>query len=232
MGKTKVGIAAAAVVGCLCLPGCRTTFRVAKGVTKVGVGTVRLAAGVAVGTVKVAATVVKDFAYYAQRAATYRTFHDSGKLHSRDVSAALAKSRARRRFPLPAVYKGSYRWPLGAGIVSSEFGKRWGKRHQGIDIAADEGEPVFASASGRVIYAGNGLRGYGNTVILGHDDKTTTLYAHNSGLKVDLGQSVYAGQTIALLGSTGRSTGPHVHFEIRRHGSALDPRKLLPRSRF
>ncbi|HUE12223.1 MAG TPA: M23 family metallopeptidase [Steroidobacteraceae bacterium] len=141
--------------------------------------------------------------------------------------------------PLPALgsavpeqYAGGLRWPLDAGIVSSEFGARWGKTHKGLDIAADVGEPVYAIADGEVIYAGDGLRGYGNVVILRHDRKTSSLYAHNSELKVKQGDWVTQGTQIALLGSTGHSTGPHVHFEIRDNDTAVNPRDLLPKTKF
>jgi murein DD-endopeptidase MepM/ murein hydrolase activator NlpD len=130
----------------------------------------------------------------------------------------------------PENYKGSYRWPLDAGIVSSEYGERWGKMHKGLDIAADVGEPVYAAAAGEVIYASNGMRGYGNAVIVRHDDRATSLYAHNSELKVKAGQKVTQGELIALLGNTGHSTGPHVHFEIRSGDAPVNPRGLLPKS--
>ena len=129
---------------------------------------------------------------------------------------------------IPEQYAGSMRWPLDAYIVSSEFGERWGKMHKGMDLAADVGEPVYAIADGAVIYAGDGLRGYGNVVILRHDRKTSSLYAHNSELKVKLGDQVTRGMLIALLGSTGHSTGPHVHFEIRDGDAAVNPRTILP----
>jgi murein DD-endopeptidase MepM/ murein hydrolase activator NlpD len=138
--------------------------------------------------------------------------------------------------PLPAAvpnqYTGAYRWPLDAGIVSSEYGARWGKVHKGIDIAANTGEPVYAVADGAVIYAGDGLRGYGNVVILRHDRQMSSLYAHNSALKVKLGDQVKQGDLISLLGSTGQSTGPHVHFEFREGDAAVDPRSLLPKGKF
>ncbi|MGE0801632.1 MAG: M23 family metallopeptidase [Lautropia sp.] len=126
---------------------------------------------------------------------------------------------------------GSLRWPLDAGVISSEFGHRWGRQHRGIDIAGAIGEPVRAAAEGEVIYAGSGLSGYGNVVILRHAGETTTLYAHNSALKVRPGQRVRQGEVVALLGNTGRSTGPHLHFEIRRGEVALDPRAVLPPTR-
>jgi murein DD-endopeptidase MepM/ murein hydrolase activator NlpD len=133
--------------------------------------------------------------------------------------------------PLPDQYAGTLGWPLEAGIVSSEFGARWGKMHKGMDIAADVGEPVYAIAPGEVIYAGDGLRGYGNVVILRHDRRRTSLYAHNSALKVKKGDTVAQGTVIALLGSTGHSTGPHVHFEIRDGDVPVNPRSVLPQSK-
>src|SRR5262249_36744682 len=132
---------------------------------------------------------------------------------------------------VPLHYSGTYRWPLDAGIVSSEYGARWGKMHKGLDIAADSGEPVYAVAAGEVIYAGSGLSGYGNVVILKHDDQLTSLYAHNSALKVKQGDEVKQGELIALLGSTGHSTGPHVHFEFRQNDAAVNPHSLLPKSK-
>jgi len=103
---------------------------------------------------------------------------------------------------------------------------------KGTNIAADEGEPVYAAEAGRVLYADSRMRGYGNVVILRHDSAVITLYAHNQVMKVRLGENMKQGQVIALLGSTGHSTGPHIHFEMRRTNAALDPRTILPKSRF
>lgn len=127
-------------------------------------------------------------------------------------------------------YSGSYHWPVEAGVISSEYGARWGKMHKGIDIAADVGEPVYAVADGEVIYAGDGLRGYGNVIIVQHADRVSSLYAHNSELKVKQGDHVAQGSLIALMGSTGHSTGPHVHFELRQGDVAVNPHSLLPTS--
>jgi murein DD-endopeptidase MepM/ murein hydrolase activator NlpD len=132
---------------------------------------------------------------------------------------------------VPEQYTGAMRWPLDAYIVSSEYGERWGKPHKGMDMAAHVGEPVYAIADGEVIYAGDGLRGYGNVVILRHDRKTSSLYAHNSELKVKQGDQVTKGTLVALLGNTGHSTGPHVHFEIRDGDLAVNPRNILPKSK-
>jgi murein DD-endopeptidase MepM/ murein hydrolase activator NlpD len=134
--------------------------------------------------------------------------------------------------PPVLTYKGSFDWPVEAGIVSSEYGPRWGKFHAGIDIAADVGEWVLASAPGTVIYAGNGLSGYGNVVIIRSDTNTTTLYGHNSKLEVHEGDTVEQGARIAKVGSTGRSTGPHVHFEIRSGDKSINPRERLPANKY
>lgn len=127
----------------------------------------------------------------------------------------------------PAVVEGEWRWPLDAGIITSRFGARWGRAHRGMDIAAHVGEPVFAMADGEVIYSDNKMSGYGNVVVIKHANNMTTLYAHNSELKAKKGDKVTQGTLIALLGNTGRSTGPHVHFEIRRGTEALDPTTVL-----
>lgn len=209
------------------LTACRTAEKVVITTAKVTYGTAKIATKVAVSTVIVAGTLLKDFGYYAAKAAFYKKNHDNGDLHSAPVTRLLG-----HHYPKLPAYKGTYRWPLGAGIVSSEFGRRWHKPHEGIDIAADEGEPVYASAAGQVLYADSRMRGYGNVVILRHDSQVTTLYAHNESLKVRLGDKVKQGQVIALLGSTGHSTGPHIHFEMRRSHEPLDPRGVLPKSGF
>jgi murein DD-endopeptidase MepM/ murein hydrolase activator NlpD len=129
--------------------------------------------------------------------------------------------------PMPSS-DGSLRWPVEAGVISSDYGARWGKMHKGIDIAAEVGEPVYAVADGEVIYAGDGLRGYGNVVIIQHAQRISSLYAHNSELKVKQGDHVVQGGLIALMGSTGHSTGPHVHFELRSGDVAVNPHTLLP----
>jgi len=198
----------------------------------------------------------KRMQHYLAEKDVLQTFHDAGEHSEAAVLDVLHKSKthvstgAAKTAPhaagsapatkgqpaapaaaVPQKYAGNLRWPVDAGIVSSEFGARWGKQHKGIDIAADAGEPVYAIADADVIYAGDGLRGYGNVVILRHDSKMTSLYAHNSELKVHQGDHVTQGTLISLLGNTGHSTGPHVHFEIRDGDTAVNPRTLLPQSK-
>lgn len=116
-------------------------------------------------------------------------------------------------------------WPV-RGRISSKYGQRWGRMHHGIDIAVVTGTRVKASASGRVSFAGYSTS-YGYLVILKHDNGYETRYAHNSKLLVKTGQRVNQGQVVALSGNTGRSTGPHLHFEIRVNNNTRDPLKIL-----
>lgn len=112
-------------------------------------------------------------------------------------------------------------WPVSGPVVSG-YGMRWGRMHEGIDISASSGTPIVAAAAGTVIHAG-WLGGYGNLVVVDHGSGLATAYAHASSILVSLGQQVSQGQTIALVGSTGNSSGPHLHFEVRVNGTAVDP---------
>jgi len=116
-------------------------------------------------------------------------------------------------------------WPCD-GVVVSGFGMRWGRMHEGIDIGCAYGTPNRAAASGTVIYAG-WLGGYGNLVVVDHGNGLSTAYAHASSILVSVGQTVSQGQTVSLVGSTGHSTGPHLHFEVRVNGVAVDPLPYL-----
>jgi murein DD-endopeptidase MepM/ murein hydrolase activator NlpD len=118
-------------------------------------------------------------------------------------------------------------WPV-IGRITSGFGLREGKPHEGLDIAAEEGEPIRAIRNGRVVFAGD--RGtYGLTVIIDHGGGLTTLYGHTSAILVTPGQWVKEGQLIARVGNTGRSTGPHLHLEVRLNGVPYDPLLSLKR---
>lgn len=117
-------------------------------------------------------------------------------------------------------------WPVSGGQVTSEFGPRWGRQHNGIDIGANTGTPVAAAGSGTVIAAGS-TAGFGQRVIISHSGGMVTLYAHLSSINVSNGQSVSAGTTIGAVGCTGSCTGPHLHFETRVGGVAYNPRNYL-----
>jgi murein DD-endopeptidase MepM/ murein hydrolase activator NlpD len=128
---------------------------------------------------------------------------------------------------------GELSWPApGYYSISSQFGYRnhpilkKKKLHTGIDIRVPSGSSVIAANSGKVIYSGY-YGGYGNTVIIDHGGKISTLYAHNSKLLVKVGDEVEKGKTITKSGSTGLSTGPHLHFEVRENGQPVDPLKYL-----
>ncbi len=112
-------------------------------------------------------------------------------------------------------------WPVD-GVVVSGFGMRWGRMHEGIDIAASTGTSIRAAAAGTVIHAG-WLGGYGNLVVVDHGNGLATAYAHASSILVGVGQQVSQGETVSLVGSTGNSSGPHLHFEVRVNGVAVDP---------
>jgi murein DD-endopeptidase MepM/ murein hydrolase activator NlpD len=112
-------------------------------------------------------------------------------------------------------------WPV-SGPVVSPFGMRWGRMHEGIDIAAAEGTPIHAAASGRVVYAG-WMDGYGNLVAIDHGGGLSTAYAHQSSIAAGVGQTVSQGQTIGYVGCTGHCFGPHLHFEVRVNGTPVDP---------
>jgi murein DD-endopeptidase MepM/ murein hydrolase activator NlpD len=112
-------------------------------------------------------------------------------------------------------------WPV-PGPVVSPFGMRWGRMHEGIDISAGSGTPVAAAAPGTVISAGY-MGGYGNLVVIDHGGGLATAYAHLSGYAAGGGQSVAQGQVIGYVGCTGHCYGPHLHFEVRVNGAAVDP---------
>lgn len=121
----------------------------------------------------------------------------------------------------------NYIWPA-QGELTSGYGWRWGRMHKGIDIAAAVGTPVVAAAPGTVTYAEWNDGGYGNLVEITHADGSATLYGHNDRLLVREGQEVEQGQQIAEMGSTGFSTGPHLHFEINNGNQSVDPIAYLP----
>jgi murein DD-endopeptidase MepM/ murein hydrolase activator NlpD len=166
-----------------------------------------------------------------------------GPAHPVDSAAALAAldSKTARLERQMWIYQDMVRghgaipsiWPVmgalegGMGGRRNPFTGRGWEYHEGQDIDAAYGTPVEAAASGRVIIAGR-QRGYGNVVYIDHGAGLTTRYGHLSQINVALGQSVTRGQTIGLVGSTGRSTGPHLHYEVRINNQPVDPKRYLP----
>jgi murein DD-endopeptidase MepM/ murein hydrolase activator NlpD len=126
----------------------------------------------------------------------------------------------------PVLQKVDFIWPV-EGKCLSFFEDEERKRHQGIDISSPPGVPIRASNSGWVIYSGNAISGYGNLILLRHSDEFVTVYAHNQVNLVEEGMRVEKGQTIGKVGQTGRASGPHLHFEIRRNNKAVDPIPFL-----
>ena len=114
-----------------------------------------------------------------------------------------------------------------SGIITSRYGPRWGSTHTGLDIAAPTGTTIAAAAGGTVIYSGNNGGGLGNFIKIDHGNGVVTVYAHCSKLYVTAGQTVAQGEAIAAVGSTGNSTGPHLHLEIRVNGVAHNPQLYL-----
>lgn len=119
-------------------------------------------------------------------------------------------------------------WPLQSVAITSPFGFRNGERHEGLDLRAPSGTPVYAAHAGVVLYSGNGISGYGNMVIVKHSSGLATVYAHHSKNLVHRGMRVEQGDRIAYSGSTGHSSGPHLHFEVRDGSDPFDPRLILP----
>jgi murein DD-endopeptidase MepM/ murein hydrolase activator NlpD len=132
------------------------------------------------------------------------------------IQAAQSRSTVRR-----TVSAAGFMWPVSAPVTSS-FGWRWGRMHEGVDLGAAYGSSIAAAAAGTVIYAG-WLGGYGNLTVIDHGGGLATAYGHQSQIAVSVGQSVAPGDTIGYVGSTGHSTGPHLHFEVRVNGQAVDP---------
>ena len=151
-----------------------------------------------------------------------------------DIKRLTAEMQAQNQEKVPIEYSGgAFTWPVpGWYRISSEYGPRTspisggGEVHTGIDIPASYGESVIAAADGTVITAG-WVRGFGNTVMISHGSGLVTLYGHNSSVTVTVGQTVKKGETVAKIGSTGYSTGNHLHFEVRVNNSHTNPWNYL-----
>jgi murein DD-endopeptidase MepM/ murein hydrolase activator NlpD len=125
-------------------------------------------------------------------------------------------------------FRGKFIWPVHA-TLTSRYGMRQGNMHDGIDLGAKKGTPIRASAGGRVIYADQKLRGYGKMIIIKHEGVYSSVYAHNDVHYVKKNDFVEKGDIIGRVGSTGRSSGPHLHFEIRKGRKTVNPLFYLPK---
>lgn len=154
------------------------------------------------------------------------------EVYSKKTNQAFKKNKGRlkKRPSSNAVkpVKGLLIWPVN-GQLTSKFGNRNGRHHDGIDIGARKGTPVVAAADGKVMFSGWGPTGYGLMLIIKHKNYLTTVYAHNSYIHVHKNIFVRQGQRIASVGSTGRSTGPHLHFEVRNGSESQNPLNYLPK---
>lgn len=144
---------------------------------------------------------------------------------SAELAAKIQAAQRSSAVSVGGASPSGYIWPV-SGPVTSTFGPRWGGMHEGIDIAAPSGTPIRSAAAGTVIYAG-WLGGYGNLVVVDHGGGVSTAYAHMSSIAAGTGAQVAQGQVIGYVGSTGHSTGPHLHFEVRINGQAVDPLRYL-----
>lgn len=124
---------------------------------------------------------------------------------------------------LASVTPAKLQWPLKQMKLSSGFGRRASGNHQGIDLQAAWGTPIYAAADGVVVYAGSQISGYGDTLIIRHRGDIATLYAHASTILVKEGELVTRGQAVGYVGDTGNASGPHLHFEVRVHSTPTDP---------
>ena len=131
--------------------------------------------------------------------------------------------------PMPrGIGSGYFSWPVTGARISSRYGPRWGTIHTGLDLAISTGTPVYCCDEGRVIFAGWNRNGYGNLIKVDHGNGYQTWYAHLSKIYVKNGEIVAKGEIIGAVGNTGNSTGPHLHLEIRKNGSAKNPLNYLP----
>lgn len=147
---------------------------------------------------------------------------DALQAASNDIAARLRSAQAGRTSTPSSA---GLIWPV-TGPITSPFGWRWGRMHQGIDIGVPMGTPIKAAAAGTIIYCG-WEEGYGNLTVIDHGGNLATAYGHQSSIAVACGQQVAQGQVIGYVGCTGHCTGPHLHFEVRIDGNPVDPMGYL-----
>ena len=148
-----------------------------------------------------------------------------------EASATARRSPGSEKRPGPTKavkvgkQEGVLQWPV-RGVLYAKFGRKGKEGHDGIDLAAPAGSPVKTAGAGTVLFAGD-QRGYGLIVLVEHESALITLYAHNRDLRVKTGQKVREGQVVATVGDSGKTSGPHLHFEVRKEGVPADPLDFL-----
>jgi murein DD-endopeptidase MepM/ murein hydrolase activator NlpD len=185
--------------------------------------------------------IAKAYGVSPESLARLNRLHDPGRI---EIGQVIVIPHARRELPVgmitperaradrpaaPELPRGPspFVWPVAGGLLSSPFGPRGETHHDGIDISSAEGTPVRAARGGRVLFSDE-LRGYGNLIIVGHDDGYATVYAHVQDGRIRPGTEVRQGQVIASVGRTGKTSGPNLHFEIRKDNVARNPLFYLP----
>lgn len=176
-------------------------------------------------------TKVKQEGKEGLRAVTYRISQQSGQtvkketIQEKVLSEPVAYIVMKGTKVIPSRGDGSFVWPTVGGYVSSNMGYRWNRMHKGIDIARPSNRTIKSADNGVVVFAGwDG--GYGNKIIVDHQNGYRTVYAHLSSIHVNVGQTVPKGSQIGVMGSTGNSTGIHLHFEVYRNGALINPNNL------
>ncbi len=154
-----------------------------------------------------------------------RVLRDSAAIALQLDGEALEEGAREPASPRPVVFQP----PLRAMKINSAFGLRSGHKHEGVDLKATHGTPIYAAQKGIVVFAADSIDGYGNTVILRHAGNYSTLYAHASALRVKKGERVTKGQCIAYAGQSGNASGVHLHFEVRQGTKPVDPARWFGR---
>ena len=177
-------------------------------------------------------TKVKQEGKNGERSVNYRISTQNGTTVSSEVTSEVVHSQPVNRIVvkgtkvIPSRGSGNLAWPTSGGYVSSQQGQRWGKSHKGIDIARPGNLTIKAADNGKVVSAGwDG--GYGNKIVIDHQNGVRTVYAHLSSIGVSVGQAVSQGSAIGVMGSTGNSTGVHLHFEVYQNGALQNPLSYL-----
>ncbi|MBE9504864.1 MAG: peptidoglycan DD-metalloendopeptidase family protein [Proteobacteria bacterium] len=164
----------------------------------------------------------------AERELSAREIKSPSSNNTSKIKANRKKTVLQKKSPpVSRSAKGAFQWPL-QGDVFSKFGNTNGEVHDGIDIRAGIGDEIRASAGGRVIYSGNDIKSYGHMVIIKHEGRFSSVYAHNKKNLVEKGSFIKEGEVIALVGDSGISNGPSLHFEIREGKKAVNPLSYLP----